>query len=146
LDGGQNWQNINGSLPDAVFAIDLIVSRSNNKLRLATHGNGAYELDITQLTATEESNLEVKGYELSQNYPNPFNPTTQINYTLPQASFVRVEVFNNVGQKVADLVAQEQPAGYHTVTFDASGLSSGVYFYKLTTPSFSQTKKMLLVK
>ena len=146
LDGGQNWQNINGDLPDAVFAMDLIVSRSNNTLRLATHGNGAYELDITQLTAVEEPNPEVEGFELSQNYPNPFNPTTQIRYTLPQATFVRVEVFNNAGQKIADLVAQKQPAGYHVVTFDASELSSGVYFYKLTTPSFSQTKKMLLVK
>lgn len=146
IDGGQNWQNINGNLPDAIFAMDLIVSRSNNTLRLATHGNGAYELDIKQLTANEETNPEVVRFELFQNYPNPFNPKTLISYTLPEASFVRVEVFNNLGQRVADLVAQEQSAGYHTATFDASGLSSGVYLYKLTTPSFTQTKKMLLIK
>ena len=103
-------------------------------------------VEIGKYEVNTEPISDIIGYRLGQNYPNPFNPTTEISYTLPQASFVRVEVFNNVGQKVADLVAQEQPAGNYTVTFDASGLSSGVYFYKLTTPSFSQTKKMLLVK
>ena len=85
-------------------------------------------------------------FSLHQNYPNPFNPSTQIQYVLPEASLVTLEVLNSVGQKVTELVNTQKPAGHHTATFDASGLSSGVYLYKLTTPSFTLTKKMLLMK
>ena len=69
-----------------------------------------------------------------------------LDYALPEATQVTLEVFNSLGQKVMELVNSHQLAGYHTTTFDASGLSSGVYLYKLTTPSFSQTNKMLLIK
>jgi hypothetical protein len=89
---------------------------------------------------------EITEYQLSQNYPNPFNPSTQIQYALPEATQVTLEVFNSVGQKVMELVNGQKSVGYHTATFDASGLSSGVYLYKLTTPSFTETKKMLLIK
>jgi hypothetical protein len=65
---------------------------------------------------------------------------------LPEATQVTLEVFNSVGQKVMGLVNGQQTAGYHTATFNASGLSSGLYLYKFTTPSFTETKKMLLIK
>ena len=146
IDSGKNWQNINGNLPDAVFAIDLIVSRSNSKLRLATHGNGAYEIDISQLTNIEDVDDTIKGFELLQNYPNPFNPSTSISYILPKDSFVTLEIFNSLGQRVEQLVSTQQSAGKYVIKFDGSNMSSGTYFYKLTTPSFSETKKMSLIK
>ena len=94
-----------------------------------------------------ESELdEISSYLLKQNYPNPFNPSTQIHYALPEATHLTLEVFNSVGQKVMELVNGQKSAGWHSATFDASGLLSGVYLYKLTAPSFTETKKMLLIK
>jgi hypothetical protein len=101
---------------------------------------------VTIQETIEQDVLEPKEYQLSQNYPNPFNPVTQIQYNLPEQTHVRLEVFNSLGQKVMELVNTQQLAGSHTASFDATELSSGVYLYKITTPSFSQTKKMLLVK
>ncbi|MDA0907265.1 MAG: T9SS type A sorting domain-containing protein [Bacteroidetes bacterium] len=86
-------------------------------------------------------------FELKQNYPNPFNPTTTIQFSLATAQNVTLEVYNMLGQKVATLV-QNQPmtAGIHTQSFDASALASGMYIYKLYTPEFSQSRRMMLIK
>ncbi len=85
-------------------------------------------------------------YELSQNYPNPFNPTTEIGFSLPSAGYAQVAVFNVIGQQVAVLADGQYSVGHHIVTWDASGQSSGIYFYRLTTDSYVDTKKMLLLK
>lgn len=86
------------------------------------------------------------GFSLRQNYPNPFNPTTQIEYNLPEAGEVRLEVFNMMGQQVAMLVNGTQSAGSHTVSFDGSELASGMYLYRLTAGTQVLTQKMTLVK
>lgn len=85
-------------------------------------------------------------FELSQNYPNPFNPSTIIKYSLPKEEKVTLKVYNNVGELVATLVNEVQPVGVHQVTFNASRLASGVYFYKIEAGAFNQTKKLILMK
>ena len=93
-----------------------------------------------------------KDFAVSQNYPNPFNPTTKIDYQVPVDAKVILEVYNIAGQKVMELVNQEQSAGYYTVDFGSSRLSSGVYIYRLaavdkaTGANFSSIKKMMLLK
>ena len=97
---------------------------------------------ITGLTNNE---IPTK-YELSQNYPNPFNPTTTIKYAIPRPGFVSLKVYDVLGKEVANLVNQEMATGYYTVDFDGSNLGSGVYFYRIKSEGFVQTKKMLLIK
>ncbi len=85
-------------------------------------------------------------YALSQNYPNPFNATAAINYQLPVTSHVRLEIYNLLGRTVATLVDETQEAGYRSVSWDASEVSSGLYFYKLTAGDYTNTRRMMLVK
>ena len=85
-------------------------------------------------------------FELSQNYPNPFNPSTNLEFGIPDLGFVSLKVYNASGREVATLVNELKAAGYYTVNFNASGLSSGVYFYTISAGDFNVTKKMLLVK
>jgi hypothetical protein len=87
-----------------------------------------------------------QAFTLSQNYPNPFNPTSTIRYGLPQDAMTTLEVFNILGQRVAVLVNEEQKAGYHEVVFQNPGLGSGMYFYRLTSGKFTETRKMTLLR
>ena len=83
---------------------------------------------------------------LEQNYPNPFNPSTEINFQIAENGFVNLTIYNVLGQEVAKLVNKNMTAGNHSISFDASNLTGGVYFYKLMSDRFSQVKKMLLIK
>lgn len=85
-------------------------------------------------------------FTLDQNYPNPFNPSTKIVYNVPEQSRIQLEVFDILGRSVTTLVNEVQPAGKYTVNFDASQLSSGVYFYRLSTQNLTLSKKMILMK
>ena len=98
-------------------------------------------------TDVEETPAQLPGrFTLRQNYPNPFNPTTVIAFDLPTRSKVRLDVFNVLGQRVANLIDRELPAGSHETVFDGDALASGVYFYRLKTDDNEQTRKMVLIK
>ena len=85
-------------------------------------------------------------YELGQNYPNPFNPTTHIRFNIPETGNTKLTVFNIMGEAVANLVDGVVPAGGHTVSWNAANMPTGVYFYRMESGNFSQTRKLLLVK
>ena len=87
-----------------------------------------------------------KKFELSQNYPNPFNPVTTIKYGLPVDSYVELRIFNLLGEEVARMVNQNQPAGFHEILWDASDVASGIYLYRIQSGDFVQTRKMVLLK
>jgi hypothetical protein len=88
----------------------------------------------------------IADYRLEQNYPNPFNPSTSVAFSLAKAGDVKLRVYNAIGQEVATLVNGKMPAGQHSVTWDARNVPSGLYFYKLEAGTFSQTRKMVVMK
>ncbi|MFA6455864.1 MAG: T9SS type A sorting domain-containing protein [Bacteroidota bacterium] len=116
----------------------------------ATPHVGSYflvdDVSFSGPTAVTQSVMHPKQFGLEQNFPNPFNPSTNIRYSLSQASHVDLTVYDLLGNEVATLVKGEMEAGEHTVTFNASHMSSGMYFYTLRTKNFSETKRMMLIQ
>lgn len=108
--------------------------------------SGAVVVESPTAVEDEINSSLPSAFALNQNYPNPFNPSTVIEFALPRASQVRLEIFNILGQTVALPVNSRYPAGTHRYEFDASALPTGIYFYRLTHDEGSQTRKMMLVK
>ena len=107
---------------------------------------GAYEVQGTTAIGNDNPNSIVKDYKLEQNFPNPFNPSTTINYTIGSSSHVIIKIYDVTGKIVADLVNEDKPAGQYNVQFKGNNLASGTYIYTISTGSFTQSKKMLLLK
>ncbi len=111
--------------------------------------DGGYRIDLAIATAIEENHQTPRSFRLRQNYPNPFNSTTVISYDLTTPGHTRLEVYNNLGQRVRTLIDAPQQAGFHTTTWDGlddagRGNAAGVYLYKLTTDGFGESRKMVL--
>lgn len=107
------------------------------------------KLYMNRLFATKIRNNETEvpaKYFLGQNYPNPFNPTTKINFAIPKSGLVMIKVYDIAGREMAEIVNQVLTSGSYTVDFDGAILSSGAYFYKITSGNFTETKKMLLIR
>lgn len=103
-------------------------------------------VNYTNATDVEEDNLVADNFSLSQNYPNPFNPATSIQYSIAKNEFVSLKVYDVLGREVTTLINEEVSAGNYNVSFNASGLTSGIYFYTLSAGKISQTKSMILLK
>lgn len=103
-------------------------------------------LDTVDVTSIENPSDMPLVFDLYDNYPNPFNPTTTIEFSIPQNSKVKLVVYNVLGQVVAEVLNTNLNAGNHEVTFNASNLSSGLYFYKLESGGFTRVKKMMVIK
>jgi predicted acyl esterase len=125
-----------------------VLKRANNKIYVNGSTQSYIELPLKSFAiGVENISTEVpKQFSLHQNYPNPFNPTTKINYELSMTSYTRLVIYDITGKEVEVLVDGKQNAGIYQATFNADNLPSGVYFYKLITDNFTDTKKMVLIK
>jgi len=128
-----------GDLEDLVAASTYSGIEFTEVYRTITFKRGA-------TAVANESGFKAFEFALNQNYPNPFNPSTAISFTIPTASKVSLSVYNVLGQRVATLVNRDLSAGAHAFTFDASALSSGMYFYRLEAGANVSVKKMMLIK
>ena len=128
---------------------DLEVKPDRKLLALGTIYNTTWNWNLYQFddpTVDVKDNVPPSEFTLSQNYPNPFNPSTSIEYSVPTNEYVTLKVFDMLGREVATLVNQEMNPGNYKVQFDASNLSSGIYFYKISSGTYNKTMKMLLLK
>lgn len=136
---------INEEIPD--LGVILIQVTDQN---LSPAASGSYaeidDLSFSILTDVNDESAGVNDFSLEQNFPNPFNPSTRINYQIAKDNFVTLKVYDIIGNEVAALVNNQQPAGKYSVDFNSANLPSGVYLYRLQAGNYIQTRKMTLIK
>jgi photosystem II stability/assembly factor-like uncharacterized protein len=141
---GNNWIELASGLPNTV-AMHLDYHQATNRLRIGTHGRSVWETQ-NPLGIIHYNNELPERFALYQNFPNPFNPLTIIKYDILTEGMVKLAVFDMLGRELKSIVSENQKPGSYTVQYDASELSSGVYFYKLYANGFNQTRKMMVIK
>lgn len=151
-NNGANWIKRNSGMP--VIPSNIYYSTVvwkfyllNNTMFAGTLYSAVWKTPYSYLTGVQSVSTQIPDkFLLQQNYPNPFNPTTKINFSLPVNSFVKLRIYNSLGREVANLVNEKLSAGSYAYDFSGELLSSGVYYYKMETENYSETKKMVLVK
>jgi uncharacterized delta-60 repeat protein len=152
--GIEQWvQRYNGSGNSGDIGRAIVVNNSGNVFVTGDCVGTGTSFDYVTIKYSQsvtnvfDSGSDVpESFSLEQNYPNPFNPSTTISFSIPKEEFVSLKVFNSLGEEVADLLHETKPAGNYSVSFSASQLSSGVYFYKIFAGSFVETKKMIYLR
>jgi len=144
-DSGYNWQRQNsGSSTSIIYSIDGL----NDSILWASRGNGTIINTTTGgQTGIENLNqLQPTNYKLYQNFPNPFNPETNIEFEIYKSGFTVIKIYNIIGKEINSLVNEYLRSGKYNLNFNTSGLTNGVYFYRLVVNDFIETKKMILIK
>jgi hypothetical protein len=141
-NGGLKVSGANYAVNGTLGQVDYGKLSGTNYLYFAGFWRGAYHLTPIETVLFDLPT----SYELYQNYPNPFNPSTIIKYDLPAASKVKINIYNLLGQKVTLLQDDFKPAGRYSIAFNASNLSSGIYFYTIEAEGFKKVKRMVLAK
>jgi hypothetical protein len=156
-NGGGNWHQRNNGMAN-VSVTDLDYRSSDGKLFAATHGRGMFSTLFADVTFVDDVIEIPSDFALRQNYPNPFNPSTKIGFRISEFGFVSLKVYDALGNEIAVLVNEDKPVGSYEVEFSSGlihqsaaggnggSLTSGIYFYKLHTDNFVETKKMILMK
>ncbi|MFH0734997.1 MAG: T9SS type A sorting domain-containing protein [bacterium] len=145
------YVDVNGNklydAPPTDHAWRLSFSTAGNYITNFTHNTSFTDILWEPLTNIDEDIINAPNtFALYQNYPNPFNPTTTIKFNLANSGFVKVAVYNVLGQEIKNLISGNYDSGLHNIVFDASGLKSGIYIYKIEGSNFSESKKMILLK
>ncbi|MBS1519338.1 MAG: T9SS type A sorting domain-containing protein [Bacteroidetes bacterium] len=144
-NNGTAWVQKNQGLPSANSIMSLLID--NNFIYAGTFGQSVYKRTFSEIINVRNISSEVpSAFSFDQNYPNPFNPVTKIKFAVMRTEDVKLTVYDIKGREVNTLVNGSLNPGTYEAVFDASEFSSGIYFYKLSTPSFSETMKMILQK
>jgi hypothetical protein len=142
---GSTWTRISTGLPVPNYQYSLAIM--NGTMFAGTSGNSVWKRPLSDLVAVEEIPVFApKEFALDQNYPNPFNPATYVSFAVGRSSYVTLKIYNILGEEVATLVNRELTAGTYRAFWNAAGLPSGVYYYRLQAGNNSDMKKMTLVR
>jgi hypothetical protein len=138
-----NFTYLSGASKLEFYKTDCELRDINDSIVYVQYSDGVVTSEINSVNV-DSRNIDL--FSLKQNYPNPFNPSTMIGFTLKKASRVRLVIFNLIGERISTLIDKEMGAGEHNVLFNSKNINSGIYFYKLEAGSYSETKKMILLK
>ena len=153
-NGGFTWLEdpyFSGLTNDDIISIAVRDENTATAIVRGTNSDGVATTTLITvssepLSVDDDGNILPSEYSLEQNFPNPFNPSTTIQFSIPEPSFVTLEIFNALGEKITTLVSKELNAGNHRYEWNPETQPGGIYFYKLSTNSFQQTKKLVLLK
>ncbi len=143
-DNGNSWDTLNAGL--TTNDVSAIAKNSEGEIFVGTPGGVYICVKKTPTGVINNKEILPNNFMLSQNYPNPFNPTTTIKYQIPELSFVKIKVYDVLGNEISTLLNEEKHTGTYELTWNAEQLPSGVYFYRLQAGDFVQTRKMVLLK
>jgi hypothetical protein len=144
-NNGTNWIIKNQGFSSVPHIEAILIT--NNYLYAGTYAESVWKRSLSEIIGIRNISTEIPSkYSLSQNYPNPFNPATNIRFEIPKSRNIKLVVFDALGREVETLVNGKQAAGTYEATFNALQYTSGVYFYRLTSEGYSETKKMILIK